>query len=157
MRNKKAKVTDPNEFVCNPGEQFKTEYSAKVMPDGTITLEPSGRIDIQEMINSYKDQTDMAYILKQIELGNTDVLQQRQGIYDDITKFPKTYAEMLQLRIDSEKAFYDLSPEIRQQFNNDFNQFFATVGQNEWFEKLGYGQTEEDIKNSEEGEKVNES
>lgn len=137
MRNKNAKVSNPNDFVTCPGEQFKAEYSAIVKDDGTILLEVSGKIDMKQMINSFKDSTDMSYILKQIALGNTDVLQQRQGVYADFSEFPKTYAEVLQLRIDAEKNFYQLPIEVRQKFNNDFNVYFATAGQDEWFEKMG--------------------
>lgn len=137
MRNKNAKVSDPNSFVTNPGERFKLEYSPIVKDDGTIELKISGKIDLQQMIESFKESTDMAYILKQLELGNTDVLQQRQGIYADFTEFPKTYAEVLQLRIDAESNFYKLPLDVRQKFNNDFNVYFATAGQESWFEKMG--------------------
>lgn len=143
MRNKNAKVSDPNTFVTNPGEGFKLEYSPIVKDDGTILLEVSGKIDLKQMINSFKDSTDMSYILKQLALGNTDVLVQRQGVYADFSQFPKTYAEVLQLRIDAEKSFYQLPLDIRQKFNNDFNMYFATAGQDEWFSKMGVSQDTE--------------
>lgn len=146
MRNKNAKVSNPDDFITCSGDQFQVEYSPIVNPDGTIDLIESGKIDINEMINSFKDSTDMAYILKQLALGNTDVLAQRQGVFADFTEFPKTYAEVLQLRIDAEKSFYELPVETRQKFNNDFNVYFATAGQTEWFEKLGVTEKVEEVK-----------
>lgn len=137
MRNKNAKVSDPNTFVSNPGEVFKLEYSPFVKDDGTILLEVSGKIDVKQMINSFKDSTDMSYILKQLAIGNTDVLAQRQGVYADFSEFPKTYAEVLQLRIDAENNFYKLPLEVRQKFNNDFNVYFANAGTEDWFAKMG--------------------
>lgn len=143
MRNEKARVPDPNEFVSNPGTEYELEYSSKVMPDGTIKLQPSGKINLKEMINSQRESTDIAYIIQQLENGNRDVINPTPGFYADCTKFPKTYAEFLQARIDAEADFYKMPVEIRQKFDNDFNQYFASVGDPEWFEKLGVAGNEE--------------
>lgn len=143
MRNSKACVSDPNTFFTCSGEEFKTEYSSKVKPDGTIELVPSGKIDIKQMINSQREQTDIAYIVKQIENGNYDVINPGPFYYGDSTAFPQTYAEMLQLRIDAEKSFYELPVDVRKKFDNDFNRYFASAGTEAWAEKLGLIQHEE--------------
>ena len=143
MRNKNAKVSNPNDFVTSSGDTERIIYSPKVLPDGTIDICPSGKIDINEMINADRESTDMAYILQKMKEGDMSVLAQREGVYGDFTEFPTTYAEILQLRIDSENSFYQLPPEIRQKFDGDFNKYFATAGQPEWFEKLGIGKQEE--------------
>lgn len=145
MRNKNAKVSDPNTFVTGSGDKFRIEYSPKVMPDGTIELLESGKIDIDAYINSQRDQTDMAYILKQLALGNNSVLQQGSAMFGDFTDpdLPKTYAEALQLRIDAEKSFYNLPVDVRAKFENDFNRYFAQAGTEDWFVKLGINKTEE--------------
>lgn len=139
MRNKNAKVSDPNSFITDPGEKFKIEYSPKVLPDGTIELKESGKINIDEYINAQRDQTDMAYILKQLAIGNTSVLQQGSGMFGDFTDpdLPKTYAEALQLQIDAAKSFYQLPVDVRAKFDNDFNRYFASAGTDDWFYKLG--------------------
>lgn len=137
MRNKFAKVSDPNDFVTCPGEDTKIVYAPKVLPDGSIELVESSKINIQDMINADRENTDMAYILRKMKEGDTSVLVQREGVYGDFTEFPKTYAEILQLRIDSEASFYGLNPEIRARFDNDFNKYFASAGSDEWFDKLG--------------------
>ena len=152
MRNKNAKVSDPNEFITCPGEHEKIQYSAKVLPDGSIDLVESGRIDIDAMINSQRESTDISFILRKMkETGDMTVLAQNPGVYGDFTEFPKTYAEILQLRIDSENSFYQLSPDIRAKFDNDFNKYFASAGTDDWFEKLGVVSKVEEVK---EGEQV---
>lgn len=143
MRNKFAKVSDPNEFVTCPGEDTKIVYSPKVLSDGSIELVESAKINIQEMINADRENTDMAYILRKMKEGDASVLVQREGVYGDFTEFPKTYAEILQLRIDSEASFYALTPEVRARFDNDFNKYFASAGTNEWFDKLGVSRDKE--------------
>lgn len=137
MRNSAARVSDPNEFFSNAGSAVKVEYSPKVMSDGRIDLLPSGKLDIKAMINSQRELTDINYIVKQIENGNYDVINPAEPFYGDSTKFPQTFAEALQLRIDAERSFYELSPEKRQLFDNDINQYFASAGSPEWLEKLG--------------------
>lgn len=137
MRNPNAKVSDPNEFVSNPGEQFKIEYSSKVLPDGRIEIVASGKIDIKQMINSQRECTDMAYIIRAMQNGDSSMLNEN-GFYGDMTAFPKTFAEVLQLQIDAKKSFDDLTVEQKKAFDNDFNQYFATAGTEDWAKKLGY-------------------
>lgn len=149
MRNDKARVPDPNDFVSCPGDLFEVQYSSKVMPDGTIKLEPSGKIDIKAMINSQKESTDIAYIIKQLENGNTDVINPGPLFYGDSTVFPKTYAECLQLRIDAENSFYQLPVDVRARFDNDFNQYFSQAGSPEWMSKLGFDEQSDQKKNDE--------
>lgn len=142
MRNPNAKVSNPNDFVSCPGDLFEIQYASKVLNDGTIVLEGSGKIDIKQMINSQREMTDMAYIMNAIENGD-DSMVNNNYFYADMTQFPKTYAEVLQLQIDAENQFYDLPVSVRQKFDNDFNQYFATAGTDEWFEKLGLTEKKE--------------
>lgn len=145
MRVKGACVSDPAEFISCPGEQYMIEYSSRVRPDGIIELEESGKIDIKQMINAQREQTDIAYIVNAIKNGDESMLN-KNGFFGDMTSMPKTFAEVLQLQIDAEKSFYDLSTEVRQKFDNDFNQYFATAGTMEWCEKLGLVKDQEAIK-----------
>lgn len=138
MRNKNAKIPEFNKFVTNPGDTEQIQYASKVLPDGTVDLVESGRIDINAMINAQRDSTDIAYILQKMkETGDISALAKVEGVYGDFTEFPKTYAEILQLRIDSENSFYALDPDVRSKFDNDFNKYFASAGTEEWFSKLG--------------------
>lgn len=136
MRNEFAKVSKPADFVSCPGEEYHIIYSPIVKPDGTIVLEVSGKESIKDMINSQLAQTDMSWILKQLSLGNTSVLNQNTPMYGDFTNMPKSNAEFLQMYIDGENAFNKLDPEIRAKFDNDFMQWFATAGTNDWSEKM---------------------
>lgn len=136
MRNPKAKVSNPNEFKTEPGSPEKQLYAAIVLKDGTIDIQPSGKENIQDKIESFRSQTDMSYILKQIALGNDDVLVRSIGQYGDFTEMPKTMAEAMQLQIDAEKEFYKLDLDTRNKFNNDFRNWLVTAGTPEWIEKM---------------------
>lgn len=123
MRNKNACVSDPNSFVTSAGDEFHVIYNAKLLDDGTIKLIESDKEDIQAKIDSFRDQTDMAYILRQLQLGDTSVLTSKQPMYGDFTAMPKNMLEAMQIMIDGEKAFYDLDLDTRQKFDNNFRKW----------------------------------
>lgn len=137
MRNKYANVSEPNDFVTCSGEKYHITYSTKVMPDGKLLLEPNGKEDIQAMINSHREETDMSFIIQRLSMGDTSVLNKKAAMYGDFTQMPKTYAESLQLVMDAEKHFYEMPLEVRNKFGNDFRQWFATAGAPDWFDKMG--------------------
>lgn len=145
MRNKNAKVSDPNTFVTCAGSRVKTIYSSKVLPTGEIVLTPSGKEDVQEYINSFRESTDMSYILHQLALGNTSVLNQKQMMFGDFTEAPESLAQAQQMLIDGEAAFYKLPLDVRQQFNNDFRNWLFTSGQPDWVEKMSKLITTDDV------------
>lgn len=136
MRNPKAKVSDPNKFFTSHGSRYHNLYSSKVCPDGTIKLMPAGKEDIQAIINSYKDSTDIAYILSELSRGNTEVLNRGNAMYGDFTDAPKSLAEALQIMIDGEAAFNKLPLDVRQSFDNNFRNWLFTNGSDDWNSKM---------------------
>lgn len=132
-----------NSFVSNPGSAEHILYSAKVLPDGSIQLKECGKENLHDIIQSYKDTTDMAYILAKLQSGDMSVINQRPAMYGDFTQYPKTLADALQLQIDSRNLFDRLPAEIKKKFDNDPNKFFAASGTNEWFEKIEPALSEE--------------
>lgn len=119
-----------------PGERFKIVYEPKVNPDGTLDLIEAGKEDLQEFYNSQAAACDMAVLLSRYFNGDKTALEQRQGAYFDSTMVPKTYAEMLQTVINGQRSFEALPIEIKKKFNNDFNQWFASAGSEEWQSKM---------------------
>lgn len=136
MRNPNARVPIPSDFHTCSGDLFKPVLSGKLMPDGTIKLDVVDHIDIKAEINSHASTCDMAYILSRLKFGDVSVLNGKQGVYGDFTVFPKTYAEMLQLVQSGEDAFDSLPLDVRASFDNDINKWFATIGTDEWSEKM---------------------
>lgn len=136
MRNKNAKVSDPNTFVTCPGSPDRILYDAKVKFDGSIDVVPTGKENIQDKIESFRDQTDMSYIIKQLQLGNVGVLTVNPGQYGDFTQAPKNMAEALQLQIDAEKAWNGLPVDVRAKFDYDLNKWLVTAGSEEWNAKM---------------------
>lgn len=136
MRNEFSRFSDPNSFFTNPGDRFHIVYTPKILDDGTIDLVESGKDDIQEMIDSWRESTDMSWIIARLKEGDMSVLEQREPVYIDTTELPKTYAEALQLIIDRQRQFYELPVDVRNSFDNDFNQWFSQAGSETWLQKM---------------------
>lgn len=136
MRNKNARVPDPNKFVSCPGDKFHIEYRPVVNDDGTIKLVESGKMNIQEYIQSFKDSCDMNYIIKQLQLGNISVLNQKKVFYGDFTDAPSTMAEFQQRIIDGQNAFYSLPLEVRNKYDHDVMKFLADIGSDKWMNAM---------------------
>ena len=128
---------DDGKITTNPGSPIHKLYSAKVEKDGSVILKEVGEENIQDKINAAKDSTDIATIVAYYnQTGDASVLQRYVPVYGDFSKLPATLAEFLQLRIDSENFFNALPVEIRKEFDNDSNKFFAQAGEKDWLDKL---------------------
>lgn len=136
LRNKYAKVSDPNVFHTPVGSDTRIVYSSKVTPNGNVILTPTGKTNIQEEIDSFRESTDMAFILHQLSVGNTSVLTNKQMMFGDFTETPADLAEALQVMIDGEAAFNKLPLDVRQKFDNNFRQWLFTTGSDEWLKKM---------------------
>lgn len=129
-------MNEERKFYSNPGSPIKTIYSPKINDDGTFDLVETGKENVQEYIDSFAEETCMAYIIKKCEMGDTSVLSKRQGTYGDFTEIPKTYRDLLQTVIDGRTYFESLPVEVRSKFGHSFEQWFAQIGSKEWFDVM---------------------
>lgn len=127
---------DTGEFVSNPGSPIKITYAPVVGKNGDIELVESGKENTDEYIQSFAESTDIMMILSRVENGDLSVLNANKGVFGDFTQVPSTFAEVLQLQIDSNNLFNKLPKDVRMKFANDPNQFFAQAGTGDWYEKL---------------------
>lgn len=122
-------------FVSSPGSRFYQKRHGEVQLDGTIKLVDDEVVDIQEQMNAEYPSTTIENILR-----NSNPLESfaDDGLHSiDALELPTTLAEFMQFQIDQRTRFESLSPEVRSKFGNDFNQFLATAGSDEWLSKLG--------------------
>lgn len=124
-------------YKSNPGSRYKQTYHGEVGTDGIIRLVCDDVIDIQEKMQSYEPSTNIYNILSHLSPSEFAAMEPPSGGLIDFTDMPKTYAEALQLVINGQNSFMKLPLEVRQKFNNDFNQWFATSGAPDWYRKMG--------------------
>lgn len=136
MRHPAACIPDGSHYPTCCGDSMHTIYASRISADGSIELRPKDQIDIQMEINSHAGECDMSLILARLQSGDTSVLNSSQPIYGDLTKFPKTYAEMLQIVSDGDLYFSSLPKEIRAKFDFDKYKWFSSIGTQSWYDRM---------------------
>ena len=134
-------------FVSESGSGLVKKYAPKVLPDGTVELIEDGVFDLYAQIQADAEANSIQAVLKRFENGDTSGFS-GQPIYGDFTEMPTTYAEFLQAQINAYAVYENLPPEIKQKFDNDRDQFFATAGSEEWIDKM----TPEKVNKEKEGD-----
>lgn len=125
-------------IFTSAGSRVKPVFSGKYMPDGSIGLSKVDEIDVQDEINSHLHECDLELILSRLMDGDTSVIQRNNPMYGDFTQFPTSYVEMLQMVQDGSEFFDSLEPDVKAKFDNDRSKWFATIGNDDWFSKMGY-------------------
>lgn len=124
-------------FHSVSGDRWHVLYQAKLDDRGHIDLVRSGKEDIYAEIQSHKASTDIHVILQRYNNGELDALSQVQGVYQDLTQMPKTYAELLNALISGESYFMSLPVETRAEFNHSFYEFMSAMDHPDFFDRLG--------------------
>lgn len=113
------------QFISCPGDPLHPVQHGIVKEDGSIELILDRLEDTDAIIDSFRQSTEIYNIMARIQAGDISLLNQKQGFYGDVTEMPKTYAEMLDLIHRGEEFFNKLPADVKAEYNNDFNQFFA--------------------------------
>lgn len=130
-----SQLPDPNTFLTEPGSPIRTIF-APVIENGCLSLAENGKQNIQTLIDSYRDTTDMTYIMARLTAGDTTVLNARDAFYADVSNCSFNPAEMLQNIIDARTYFDALPKDIREKFGYDFKAWFSDAGSKDWAERM---------------------
>lgn len=103
---------------------------------GLDCLEEVGQMSISTQINSYRDLTDMSYILARLNAGDASVLNARPSFYGDVSDLPYDHRAALDI-INNARAYFDhLSDDVKVKFDNDFSKWFSSAGSDDWSAKM---------------------
>lgn len=126
----------PKRLPNEPGNIMEPQYRERYDENGNAYLEQVGEINTYEKIQSYRDEVDPMSILARYAAGDTTVMA-NPGWYIDTSKLPANYIEWRNLMNEQKEKFETLPLEIRNKFNNNFDQWAATAGEPEWLENMG--------------------
>ena len=123
--------------ITPAGSPERTTYELKWSPKtGVQELVEKGKEDWQGMIQSYAESCDLSVIIRRVNAGELDLLNARPGSYGDFTHAPGSIQEVMQATIDAKHTYDSLTDEQKKAFGS-FDEFAATAGEKEWFERLG--------------------
>ena len=147
-------IVERKRIYSSSGDKTEPIYEPVLNDDGTIDLVVTGERDLQEYIQSFAEDCTLENILKRYALGDQTALSKVQGFYADTTEMPKTFRDVLDSVIKGQSMFDQLPIEIKQKFNNDFNQWFVDIGSEDWCAAMGLEKASEIVSEvkKEEGE-----
>lgn len=118
------------------GSRTHQLYSPALDTRGQLTLLASGTVDSQELINSYRESTDLAFISSRLLAGDGSVLR-AGGQYLDIADAPTCMADVLNAQIAARNTFDALPPATRAAFGDSFATYLSTAGSEAWLAAMG--------------------
>lgn len=106
------------------GDEYSPVYAEDVDERGVACIVKVSEEKIQDKIEACKEQTLIYNILNSFDDGT--LLNKAQGVYADLSAMPDNIHEAYQSVRDAHMIFNGLSDEIRQRFNNSFDEFIAS-------------------------------
>lgn len=140
------KYKDRPKIYSEPGSQIAPIYSKVADKNGVISLKVTGEKNIYDEIQSHAESVNIETIMQRYQVeGDPAILNQKQGVYMDITEVPTTFAEVQGIIIAESNRFNQLPLEIRKEFNYSVEEYIASIGTDR-FDKFMNSQKEEPIK-----------
>lgn len=112
----------PESFNNTKQKIYKASYDAK----GVRKLVVDKEVDIYEKIQEYANDTNLTNLFNKYGLSVYDQLKKSEEQLIDLTNLPTNLMEAMKVIDDAKYCFDRQSKDIKQRFNNDFNQFIAS-------------------------------
>lgn len=123
--------------AADSGSPVVQLYRSQFRKDGTLELIPDGEHDLYAEIQSHAASTDIQMILQRYFNGDPAALSRIQGVYADVTEMPKDIHQAMQMMDTARADFARLPVDIKELFDNDANQWLASLGTADWYSKMG--------------------
>lgn len=119
---------DPHfRFLQPVGNRVHNLRQGRFDDSGIFVLDVSGTEDIYDMIQSHADSVDIHFILDRFRRGDIDALgDPARSVFGDIADMPRSYAQLLNLVADGERAFMSLPVDERAKFDHSFAQWLMS-------------------------------
>lgn len=133
-----SRTSQQGHFYCESGSPMQPIYEMSLDERGHKVLKKVGEKDVTVEIQSYYEDTKIENIIAKCAAGDRDILNQRQGVYADITDSPKSLMEAQNTIIKLQNEFDKLPADIRAKFDNSKERFISLFGSKEFNELMGF-------------------
>lgn len=113
--------------------------------EGCGTLEKVGEVRTYDLIQSYKQETDINYLVARYTAGDTSVLAKVQGLYADISDAPESLIEAQDRIKQSERIFFSLPDDVKKTVGNASNMLEMLMNNPAELSKMLYKNTENQV------------
>lgn len=93
--------------------------------NGHLDIKVSGEFNLQEQIESESCLCDINYLIERFNLGDVDALNKRQSFFADITVYPGSYRDAVDILKDG-RSFYDSLSDDEKKRYGDFESFMTS-------------------------------
>lgn len=123
-------------FPAAVGSGVVQLYTPKINEAGILELIPDGEHNLYQEIQSHARSTDIDLVVERYFSGDPEALTRVQGTYMDVSSVPQNFHEAIDLVQRSEREFATLPPSVRDKFGNDWQQWLAAMGSEDWIAKM---------------------
>ena len=139
--NFRTVMSDTKDFISESGSPYLDQYEfdfddVKGEVKRSTLHKTDNPINVYERIQADYESCDINAIMRRFALGDSSALDVKQGIYADVTHMPKTFAELFDRINDCQRLFDELDPEVKQLFNNSYEEFWYEYGSDDFFKKI---------------------
>lgn len=110
----------------NPGSPLARVFSP-VFDGSTTVLKQTHVRNIQEEMDAYAPECDIAVMLNRLKVGDTSVLSDRTPLYGDASQLDTNPASVINNLHFVQATFDELPATERSKFNNDWRVYFASL------------------------------
>lgn len=103
---------------CPSGEHRQPIYKRLRDSQGCAYLEKVGETDTQDLIDSYRDETDINRIVRRYTAGDTSVLARVQGVYFDASGAPQNLTTAFETVNLAKDYFNQLPASVQREFGS---------------------------------------
>lgn len=129
---------EPIRMYSEPGTSEKITYQLQTDKNGVEDLQPIGKINTYERIQSWQPCCDLKTILARFANGDQNALNVNAGaLYGDFTDAPVSLADFYARLAEAERVFYTLPVEIRSECNHSPSVFYARLADPDFIKRLG--------------------
>ena len=128
MKFRNQFTADSHVFVSNPGSKIVAEYGLVTAEDGSSSVGVVGEKNLDAIIQSNKDNGNVALLVAKYNAGDSEALNKVRGVYGDFRNMPSTYAEMVSRINECRSVFEALPVDIKEQFDNNPDVFWSEYG-----------------------------
>lgn len=115
------------EYSCS-GDPYAKTFELRLNRDGVLDIVETGSTYIPDMIESFAESVKIDNILDRFRNGETDVLNQREGAFVNLTALPSNIFEAYRLIENGRASFDSLPADVKVKFNNSYSEFISSLG-----------------------------
>lgn len=131
-----SRLNRPKTIPNEPGDREEVQYIYQYNEKGQMELVVKDIIDVYQRAQDALPGVEIKTLIARYTMGDETALERVQGFYGDVTDVPTSYIEAFNLFQRAKSDFFELAPNIREEFNNSVEEFVAAIGTKDFNDRI---------------------